>query len=279
VDTRMTRFLHEGILLFNRGQFFEAHEVWEDAWRRAHGDDQLLLHGLIQVAAGFHKLQVGQPPGAASLLAKGTSKLAALRGETPVRDLASFRASAETWRQAAARMAGQEATEYDVSSLPRLPEPRRGIFERRIHSHIEIEASAQRVWEVLTDFETYPLWNPFIPSLVGAARPGNRLTVEIRPPGRRAMRFNPVVLVADPGRELRWLGHVILPGLFDGEHVFTVAPLATGSVRFSQRETFRGLLVPLMPRSMWDATRRGFDEMNDALKRRVELTTAQARRI
>jgi hypothetical protein len=63
---------------------------------------------------------------------------------------------------------------------------------------------------------------------------------------------------------------VILPGVFDGEHVFTIAPLGAGSVRFSQRETFRGLLIPLMARSMWETTRRGFEEMNAALKRRAE---------
>jgi hypothetical protein len=84
------------------------------------------------------------------------------------------------------------------------------------------------------------------------------------------MTFRPTVLVADPGRELRWLGRVFLPGVFDGEHVFTIAPLGTGSVRFSQRETFRGILVPLMPRSMSETTGRGFEEMNATLKRRAE---------
>ena len=279
MDTRLTRFLEEGIVLFDRGQFFEAHEVWEDGWRRARGEDQVLLHGLIQVAAGFHKLQVGQPSGAASLLAKGTAKLATIPAGVPISELQAFRASAEIWGQAAARMAGQATTGYDASSLPRLPEARRRLLERRIDTHLEIGTPAHRVWEVLTDFEAYPFWNPFIVKLAGAARTGERLNVAIRPPGRRAMTFRPNVLVADPERELRWLGRVILPRLFDGEHVFTIAPLTTGRVRFSQRETFRGLLVPLMPPSMWDSTRRGFEGMNDALKRRAELTTVPARRI
>ena len=63
MDRGQVRLLEDGIVLFNRGQFFEAHEVWEDAWRRARGEDEVFLHGLIQVAAGFHKLQCGQPSG------------------------------------------------------------------------------------------------------------------------------------------------------------------------------------------------------------------------
>jgi hypothetical protein len=184
--------------------------------------------------------------------------------------LPEFRASVESWIRTASRMTDHGTTEYDQASIPRLSEQGRGPFERRIHSHLTVDAPADRVWEVLTEFRAYPSWNPFILRLEGAARPGERLTVEIHPPGQRAMTFRPTVLVAEEGRELRWLGRVILPGVFDGEHVFTIAPLSTGNVRFSQRETFRGLLIPLMARSMWETTRRGFEEMNAALKRRAE---------
>jgi hypothetical protein len=273
VDSRLTRFLDEGIDLFNRAQFFEAHEVWEDGWRRARGDDEVLLHGLIQVAAGFHKLQCGQPSGAASLLTKGAAKLAAIPAGAPVPSLQAFRASVETWKETAARMAERGTTEYDASSVPLLPEPRRGLLERRLHSHVTIDAPARGVWDVLVDFKAYPEWNPFIVRIEGVPRAGERLTVEIRPPGGRSMTFRPTILVADPERELRWLGRVMLPDVFDGEHVFTLAPLGAASVRFSQRETFRGLLIPLMPRSMWDATRRGFEEMNRALRERAERNT------
>ena len=270
MDSRLTRFLEEGIDLFNRAQFFEAHEVWEDGWRRARGDDEVLLHGLIQVAAGFHKLQCGQPSGTVSLLSKGVAKLAALPAGAFIPELPSFRASVEIWKETAARMAGSGAVEFDATALPRLPEPPRRLLEGRIDTHVEIESSARRVWEVLADFPAYARWNPFVVAIAGSAVRGGRLSVVIRPPGRRGMTFRPIVLAADPHRELRWLGRLILPGLFDGEHVFTIAPFSSGRVRFSQRETFRGLLVPLMPRSFWEGTRRGFEEMNSALKRRAE---------
>ena len=59
------------------------------------------------------------------------------------------------------------------------------------------------------------------------------------------MTFRPTVLKVEPNREFRWLGHLLFPGLFDGEHIFTIEPLGEGHVRFTQREVFTGLLVPL----------------------------------
>src|SRR5437899_12470765 len=221
MDQRQVRLLEDGIVLFDRGQFFEAHEVWEDAWRRARDEDKLFLHGLIQVAAGFHKLQCGQPSGTVSLLTKGAAKLAAVPAGAFMPELPSCRASVEAWKETAARMTGRGAAEFDASALPRLPEPRRRLFERRIDTHVEIESSARRVWEVLVDFPAYAHWNPFVVAISGTAVRGRHLTVAIRPPGGRAMTFRPIVLAADAHRELRWLGRLILPGLFDGAHVFT----------------------------------------------------------
>jgi len=61
-----------------------------------------------------------------------------------------------------------------------------------------------------------------------------------------------------------------MPGLFDGEHIFTIENLDANRVRFTQREVFTGLLVPLFARSLDTDTRRGFEEMNQVLKSRAE---------
>jgi hypothetical protein len=123
---------------------------------------------------------------------------------------------------------------------------------------------------VLTDFPAYGAWNPFVLSVAGEPRAGTRLTVRIQPPGGRAMTFRPTVLVARPPAELRWRGHVLMPGLFGGEHDFILEPLGSNRVRFVHRETFRGLLVPLLRRSLEPRTRAGFEAMNRALKARAE---------
>jgi hypothetical protein len=141
---------------------------------------------------------------------------------------------------------------------------------KELRTEIEIEAPAERVWQLLTDFASFPQWNPFIRSASGEAETGVRLTVHIQPSGARGMTFRPTVLKAEPNRELRWLGRLLIPGLFDGEHIFTIEPLGANRVRFVQHEIFTGLLVPLLARGLDTDTRRGFEEMNQALKVRAE---------
>ena len=139
---------------------------------------------------------------------------------------------------------------------------------RRIETAIDIAAPPRAVWDVLVDFAAYPDWNPFIRRLQGEARVGARLEVTVQPPAGKPMTFKPTVLAAEPARELRWLGRVLLPGLFDGEHGFRLEATA-GGCRLHHDETFGGILVPLFGK-MLDDTERGFAALNAALKERVE---------
>ncbi|MFQ5986975.1 MAG: SRPBCC family protein [Thermoplasmata archaeon] len=140
---------------------------------------------------------------------------------------------------------------------------------RELRSEIDIDASAERVWEVLTDFESLPEWNPFLRRASGRVETGQRIEVVLQPPGRKASTFRPTLLRVDPGRELRWLGRVGMPGLFDGEHVFRIEHRGPDRVHFVQEEFFRGLLRPFLG-SLLRASERGFAAMNEALKSRAE---------
>jgi hypothetical protein len=141
---------------------------------------------------------------------------------------------------------------------------------KELHSEIEIDASAELVSGVLTDFASYPEWNPFVRKISGEPKVGECLEVRLEPPGGRSITLRPTVLKAEPERELRWLGHLWVSGLFDGEHSLTIHRLGEDRVRFVQAETFRGVLLPLFARSLDDGTRRGFEEINRALKERAE---------
>jgi hypothetical protein len=140
---------------------------------------------------------------------------------------------------------------------------------KTIHTEIGILAPAARVWDVLAATERWPEWNPFAKA-TGRLALGERLSVVLTPPGKRAMTFRPTVVKLEPGRELRWLGHLGVAGLFDGEHGFRVVPEDVGRCRFEQFETFAGLLVVPVLWFAGAATREGFEAMNRALKARAE---------
>ena len=140
---------------------------------------------------------------------------------------------------------------------------------REIRTEIEINATPDRVWEVLSDLAAYPDWNPFIKEASGKLETGAKLDVYLQPSGGKGMGIKPTVLRADSGQEIRWLGRVFVPGIFDGEHYFIIERQREGGGRFVQGERFRGILVTFFGGTLKDAE-RGFQEMNQALKKRAE---------
>jgi hypothetical protein len=141
------------------------------------------------------------------------------------------------------------------------------IRPRSIRSDVEIAATPARIWEVLTDLDAYPEWNPFIVSSAGEVRVGATLTNELSN-GGKVMTLKPKVLAAVPGQELRWLGHVVVTGIVDAEHYFRLEPLDGERTRLVHGETWTGMLVPLVGGALDVADR--FAAMNTALKTRVE---------
>lgn len=147
---------------------------------------------------------------------------------------------------------------------------------KQVSSEIEINASPERVWQVLTDFPAFSEWNPFLRSVEGELEVGQRLKVYIKGSKGMGMTFKPTVLKAEPSREFRWLGHLLMPGLFDGEHYFIIEELEATRVRFVQGEKFTGLLVPLMTiMGVSSNAHIGFEEMDRALKERSEQSIEQ----
>jgi uncharacterized protein len=67
----MDELLQKGILLFNNCEFFQCHEVLEEAWTKEVGPRRLFLQALIHVAVGFYHCERANPAGASSQLKKG----------------------------------------------------------------------------------------------------------------------------------------------------------------------------------------------------------------
>ena len=141
---------------------------------------------------------------------------------------------------------------------------------KELYTEIEIYASSDMVWDVMTDFEAYPEWNPFVRELKGDVEVGKRVEAVLQLPNQKEMSFKPRIIKFVPRRELRWHGVLGIQGLFDGEHIFELHPCEPRKVRFVQREVFKGLLAPLILKKVERDTRTGFEQMNKALKDRCE---------
>jgi len=141
---------------------------------------------------------------------------------------------------------------------------------KEIRTEVLINASPNKVWNFFSDFKHYPEWNPFIHFIHGDVSVGNVVKIKLTPPDAKPMIFKPKVLKVSPNIELRWLGHLIIPGLFDGEHIFEFIDNKNGTTTFIQREIFTGILVPLLKKMLDDNTKRGFELMNMKLKEKCE---------
>ena len=75
LTTSQKQLLEKGIQLFNAGQFFDCHEVLEEAWVEASGEQKIFLQGLIQAAVSLHHLKRKNLVGARRLLDAGIQKL------------------------------------------------------------------------------------------------------------------------------------------------------------------------------------------------------------
>jgi hypothetical protein len=89
-------------------------------------------------------------------------------------------------------------------------------------------------------------------------------------PGASGMTFKPTVLVYTEAKEFRWLGHLFIKGLFDGEHCFRLIDNKDGTTTFIQSEQFEGILVPLFSKMLDTNTIEGFRQMNKKLKQEAE---------
>lgn len=137
------------------------------------------------------------------------------------------------------------------------------------HCEIEIQGTAEQVWQVLTNLDEYSEWNPLLYKGSGKVELGETVTVSART-ATKDMDFVCRVVEFEPYRKFAWRFHVIHPILFRGLHIFQVEPLRDQRVRFIDREVFKGLLLPMQAKDLTTNGLEAMVEMGKALKQRVE---------
>ena len=139
------------------------------------------------------------------------------------------------------------------------------MAQLEIKTSIIINATPPEIWKVLINFSAYENWNPFIRSVDGDFKVGNKIKINAG-----GMNFKPEVLVFDENKEIRWIGRLFMKGIFDGEHSFRIIGNNDNTSTFKHEEIFKGLLVGLFRKKLNSETRQGFLSMNAQLKKLVE---------
>lgn len=141
---------------------------------------------------------------------------------------------------------------------------------KEIYTEIDIKAPAKKVWDILTDFQNFKQWNPFIRQIEGTSSLGTKVKIHIHTSSGKSRTYQPKITKMEPAKELRWFGKSIIPGFFNGERIFILEPLGDDHIRFIHKEIFTGILVDLVGNRLDKDMHNSFVSMNTALKRRAE---------
>ena len=141
---------------------------------------------------------------------------------------------------------------------------------KEIKTELEIMASSEDVWQVLTDFPNFGKWNPVIIQIDGEAKVKTKLKIHLRTRSGKSRIYRPIITKIEPNYELRWFGKSHFPGILNGERIFTIDSLGEKHVRFFHREIFSGIGAHLAGDRLDRDVRQTLNQMNVALKRHVE---------
>ena len=141
---------------------------------------------------------------------------------------------------------------------------------KEIHTEIDIGAPVEKVWDLLTDFKNFELWNPFIRKIEGTPTLGTKIKIHLHTSGGRSRSYQPEITKLEPFKELRWFGKSTIPGIFNGERIFILKPIEGNQIKFIHKEIFTGILVHLVGNRLDKDMYNSFISMNEALKNRAE---------
>jgi hypothetical protein len=109
----------------------------------------------------------------------------------------------------------------------------------QITATVEIAATPEHVWAVLTDLASYSQWHPVFRSVTGQLAAGSKLTITTtHPTTGRTMNAKVTVQTVEPDTELRWASK--MAGLPISDRRFLLSP-SSGGTLLVQAGTYRGL--------------------------------------
>lgn len=136
---------------------------------------------------------------------------------------------------------------------------------KNIETEIIINASKEKVWDILSNFNNYKNWNPFIKDSQGVIKLGSKLVNTIYIDESKNV-FNPTLVEVTVNKSFSWLGSLYFKSFFSGRHYFEIKEISKNQVKLIHGEDFTGIISGLVFNKISQSTKAGFVKMNEALK-------------
>ena len=141
------------------------------------------------------------------------------------------------------------------------------MFSHNLKTSIEIAASPEAVWEALVDFDRYNDWNPMLQNMQAELLVGSPVAFDVILSETKRMKMKANIAQIEEAVELNWKGGS--PLMVSGKHYFRIEKLGDNSVRLHHGEDFKGLLFPLLAKTLKQSEPL-YNALNRALKEHVE---------
>jgi hypothetical protein len=170
--------------------------------------------------------------------------------------------------QLKASLFGRTPVGAPKSGKPAAPAPK-GPSGVRLEHRIGVQAPAETIWAAIYDLARWSEWNPLFPEAEGQIRIGSVLQLTQVLPGAPARPIQATVMDWVPNEQLHWRSSA-MGGLVKTIHYIEIETLADASCIVSNGEIIGGLLGNTAARQTGGLLRRGFTQMNEALKAHAE---------
>jgi len=138
---------------------------------------------------------------------------------------------------------------------------------KSVHHEITINADPEKVWDILTNMDEYPSWNPVMELLEGTVQEGNKVKYKFTQDENTTSEIGATVLQVTPNKLLNQKGGIPLVLTFNHKYILE----STGnSTKVIIHEDYTGIGVNFWnPQPVQEAYKR----LNIALKNQVEQSS------
>ena len=147
-------------------------------------------------------------------------------------------------------------------------------MQRAVEHRTGVQAPAEILWEVISDFETWSAWNPIHPRIEAALRIGTPVSVDLVVDSQPAKTIEAVVQDWVPYEQLHWRS-TRMRGLITTIRYLEIERMSDVGSTFSNGELFMGPLVRLVSRDERRRLRAAYTRMGEAVKTRAEALWSQ----